>query len=45
MWFMKCCIQVGALVGLKGITRGAYRLYVVLKASMFSASFLFYRFQ
>ncbi len=45
MWFMKRCIQVGALVGPKGITRGKYKPLVVLNASISSEASEFQMFQ
>ncbi len=45
MWFMNHCIQAGALVGLKGITKGKYKPLVVLNVSISSNDSEFYTFQ
>ena len=45
MWFIKCCIQARALVGLKGMTNGEYRPLVVLNTSISSEALEFHTFQ
>ncbi len=45
MWFIKCCMQAGVLVGPKGITRGEYNPLVVLNASISSDASEFHMFQ
>ena len=45
MWFMKHCMQAGALVGLKGMTNGEYSPLVVLNMSISSKASEFHTFQ